>query len=73
MGVVEEAVADGVGDGGVDAAILEEVAALLVFGRGQAPVVDDEHVAAGEAGEEDRVGAVGVGQRQFLVETGARR
>ena len=79
---MEEAVADGVGDGGVADVVvplrgwdlagedggavsiavlddLEEVAALLVLGWGEAPVVDDEDVGAGEPSEEDGIGAGG--------------
>ena len=46
----------------------EEVAAILIAERAEAPVVEDEDVGAGEAGEEADVAAVGVGEREFLEE-----
>src|SRR5262245_17671836 len=45
---------------------LEQVAALLILRRGEAPVVEEEHVEAGELAEEPAVGAVGPGQAQVV-------
>src|SRR5499426_3061779 len=45
---------------------LEEIAALLILRRGQAPVVEEEHVEAGELAEEPAIGAVGAGQAQVV-------
>ena len=89
MGVVEEPVADGVGERGLAdevvplgrrmlarddrgaAAIailedLEEVATLLILGRGQAPVLEVEDIETRELAQEPAVRAVGVGQAQVL-------
>ena len=89
MGVVEEAIADGVGDGGVAEVVvplrngdlagedrgtvavailddLEQIPALEVADRRDPPVIEDEHVDAGKAGEEPRVGAIGAGERQLV-------
>ena len=45
---------------------LEQVLALLVLERGEAAVVDDEHVDARQACEQPGVGAVGVRQRELV-------
>src|SRR5262245_670040 len=45
---------------------LEQVAALLILRRGEAPVVEEEHVEAGELAEEPTVRAVGAGQAQVI-------
>jgi len=47
---------------------LEEVAALLILDRGEAPVVDHEDVDAGELAEEADVGAIGAGQGELVEE-----
>ncbi len=88
---MEDAVADGVGDGGVAEVVvplggrelagddrgavavailedLEQVAPLLVLWDGEAPVVEDEDVEAGESGEQSAVCARRVGQDEFLEE-----
>ena len=49
---------------------LEEVAALRVLDRGEAPVVDDQDVEAGELAEQADVGAVGAGQGELVKEAG---
>ena len=90
---MEDAVADGVGQGGVGEVVvplggrelagddgragavailedLEQVAALRVLDGGEAPVVDDEDVEAGELAEEADAGAVGAGQGELMEEAG---
>src|SRR6266511_6332978 len=47
---------------------LEEIAPLLVARRREAPIVQDEHVRAGETAEELRVRAIGVGERELVIE-----
>jgi len=92
VGAVDQAVADGVGEGGVaddlvpglDGELagdegrsalvavlddLQEVAALLVLEGSETPVVDDEQLGAGQAGEEPAVGAVASGDGEFLIQT----
>ena len=84
MGVVEEPIADGIGQGGLADVImplgrgelaradrgaaampvledLEQVAALLVLRRGQAPVIEQEDVHPRELAEEPAIGPVGAG------------
>ena len=46
----------------------EQIVALDVGESGQAPVVEDEDVDAGEPREQRRVGAVGAREREFLKE-----
>src|ERR1700674_5202244 len=93
MGVVQEAVADGVGQGRLAEVVvplgrrqlagdnraaaaiailedLEEVTALLILDGGEAPIVEDEDVEAGELGEQADVGAVGAGQQEGVEEAG---
>jgi hypothetical protein len=48
---------------------LEQIAPLLLAQRGQAPVVEHEHVDLGELPEQPRVGAVGVRERELFEET----
>ena len=59
-------------DGGAGAVAvlqdLEQVAALLVRDRREAPVVDDQDVDAGELAEQADVGAVGAGQGELVEE-----
>ena len=52
---------------------LEEVAALGVLDGGEAPVVEDEDVEAGELGEQADLGAVGAGQGEVVREAGGAR
>ena len=47
---------------------LEQVVALQVGDRAEAPVVEDQDVDAGEPREQRRVGAVGVRERELLKE-----
>ena len=47
---------------------LEQVVAVDLFHRGKAPVVEDEHIDAGEPCEQCRVRAVRVGQRELFKE-----
>jgi hypothetical protein len=59
------------GDDGGAAAIpvrenLEEVAALLVLRRDQAPVVEEGDVHASELAEEPPVGAIGAGEAEII-------
>ena len=90
---MEEAVADGVGQGRLAEVVvplgrrelagddgragavavledLEQVAPLLILDGGEAPVVDDEDVDAGELGEQADVGAVGAGEGELVEEAG---
>src|SRR5215468_9500403 len=45
---------------------LEQVATLLILRRGEAPIVEEEHVEAGELAEEPAVRAVGASQAQVV-------
>jgi len=49
---------------------LEQIPALLILDRRQAPVVEDEDVEAGELREQADVGAVGPGQGEVMEEAG---
>jgi hypothetical protein len=49
---------------------LEQVTALLILGRGQAPVVDEEDVHPRESAEEPAVGAVGARQAEIIEQAG---
>ena len=51
---------------------LEQVVALPVGERAEAPVVEDEDVDAGEAREQRRVAAVRVRERELVKEARAR-
>jgi hypothetical protein len=56
---------------GVPSAIFEEfeeIEAVLIAERAEAPVIEDEDLGAGEAGEEPEVAPVRVGEREFLEE-----
>src|SRR2546426_11137660 len=61
-------------DGGARAvAILEDfqqIAALLILHGGEAPVVEDEDVHAGELAQEPAVGAVRPGELEVVEEAG---
>ena len=46
----------------------EQVVLLGLTRLGQAPIVNDQHVDAGDLGQEPRVGAIGAGQGQFVEE-----
>ncbi len=86
---MEQAIADGVGDGGVAEVVmpvpdgdlagedrgpvavavvddLEQIAALEVGQGRESPVVEDEHVGAGQAGEQSRVGPIGAGECELV-------
>jgi hypothetical protein len=92
VSVVEQAIADGVGQRGLAEVVvplggwelagddrraaavavfedLEQVAALLILDGGEAPIVEDEDIEAGELGEQADVGAVGAGEREVMKET----
>src|SRR5437667_10589971 len=47
---------------------LEKVRTVLIADGGDAPIVEDQHVDAGELAEKPHVGAVRMGQRQLLGE-----
>src|SRR2546425_2754761 len=49
---------------------LEQVAALLVLRRGQAPVVEEEDVHASELAEQPAVGPVGAGEAEIIEQAG---
>ncbi len=49
---------------------LQQIAATVFRQRAQGEIVEDQHVDAGEAGEEADVAPVGVGQGEFLVKPG---
>ena len=93
VGVVDEAVEDGVGEGGVAEVVVpgvwgelagdegaagvvavveefEEVAAVAVSERGDAPVFEQDEVEALQAGEEGAVAAVAFGDLEVVQESG---
>ena len=49
---------------------LEEIAPLLILHGGEAPVIEDEDVHAGELAEEPAVGTVGAGELEIVEEPG---
>ena len=88
---MEQAIADGVGDGRIAEMVvplrdgdlageergsvavavlddLEEIPALEVADWRHPPVVEDEHVDAGKAREQPRIGAIGTSKRQLVEE-----
>ena len=46
----------------------EEVAALLLLGGGEGPIIDDEHIETGQLGQQADVGAIGPRQGEFVKE-----
>jgi hypothetical protein len=89
MCVVDEAVEDGVGDGGVGDDLVpvidrdlagddgrsalmavvddfEEIAPLLAGERGEAPIVEDEQIDAGQGLEEPGITSIAAGERESL-------
>jgi hypothetical protein len=47
----------------------DEVTAVLVLERGMAPIVDDQDLDAGEAGEGPDVGSVGASEGELVDES----
>jgi len=89
MGLVDQAIEDRVGKGGVADAVVpvferqltgheggaatvavlqdfEQVAALAIGQRGEAPVIEDHEVGFGQGGEQLAVGAVGAGKAEVV-------
>jgi hypothetical protein len=52
---------------------LEEIASFLILHGSQAPVIEDEHVHAGELAEEAAVGAIGAREAESSKRREARR